>query len=500
MKQIGSHLLVSLLVSVLAIGIYHYSGMQQSDAPQASIQDTIKPKGMFTEPAVVAPTIQTNGATTLATATTPANFNKAAEAAMPAVVHIKSLQAVKGNAQRYYEFFGLKPQRYGNRQQMSSGSGVILSTDGYIVTNNHVIENADELTVTLYDNRSFKAKVIGTDPSTDLGLIKIEADELPFVSVANSDNAQVGDWVLAVGNPFSLASTATAGIVSAIGRDLEIIEDRMAIESFIQTDAAVNPGNSGGALVNLEGELIGVNTAIASPTGAYAGYAFAVPANIVRKVVIDLKEYGRVQRGFLGIINAESLNSDVARQKGVDRTEGVYVNEVADNGGAVKAGIRAGDVIISIDGIQVKNDAKMVELIGRNRPGDQIEVVVDRRGTTKSFNVVLTDVYGKTELAAAGRSEALNDLGIQLEDIDPNTLQQIGLDRGVQVKSLYAGKFKQQTEMEEGFIITSVNGRSISDARDIVSTIENTNGPLTLKGVYITRYGRMYQESYTVRR
>ncbi|TAE55860.1 MAG: deoxyribonuclease HsdR, partial [Bacteroidetes bacterium] len=245
----------------------------------------------------------------------PSDFFKASDASMPAVVHIKSLRTVSQTMYSpFYELFGIKPQQQNSRQATSSGSGVILSPEGYIVTNNHVIEQADELDVVLYDNRSYKAQVIGRDPSTDLALIKIEAKNLPYIELANSDQVRVGEWVLAVGNPFRLASTATAGIVSAIGRDLEIIKDQMAIESFIQTDAAVNPGNSGGALVNLEGKLIGINTAIASPTGAYAGYAFAVPANIVAKIVSDLKTYGAVQRGFIGVRTVKDLNSDIAEQ------------------------------------------------------------------------------------------------------------------------------------------------------------------------------------------
>ena len=317
------------------------------------------------------------------------------------------------------------PQKYNNNQHVSSGSGVIISPDGYIVTNNHVIKDADELNVTLFDNRTYKATVIGTDPSTDLGLIKIDGKKLPTLILANSDDARVGQWVLAVGNPFSLASTATAGIVSAIGRDLEIIEDRMAIESFIQTDAAVNPGNSGGALVDLEGLLLGVNTAIASPTGAYAGYAFAVPANIVKKVVSDLKKYGAVQRAFLGVGKVKSMDGDLAKSLGVNFSEGILIEDVPELGGAYKAGIQAGDIIVSIDGIKIRSEARMLELVGRNKPGDVIDVKVFSKGKYLTHKVTLTNEYGETEIIAPERNETLNELGIEIRDLDYTRTQPI---------------------------------------------------------------------------
>ncbi|MEM9985892.1 MAG: trypsin-like peptidase domain-containing protein, partial [Bacteroidota bacterium] len=418
MKSIISHLVVSLLVSGLMIGAYHYSGWDKRSSDPNWLeyvgienQEAVAAAEMAAadkeKPPVVAEMepIQDSLA---ATATyrqaslmdAPASFRVAADKAMPAVVHIKAASASNGRAyDPFYELFGLRPRQSG-RQQVSSGSGVILTADGYIVTNNHVIQSADELTVTLSDNRSYPATVIGTDPSTDLGLIKIKGNDFPYIDLANSDKARVGDWVLAVGNPFNLASTATAGIVSAIGRDLEIIKDRAAIESFIQTDAAVNPGNSGGALVNLQGQLIGVNTAIASPTGAYAGYAFAVPANIVRKVIGDLREFGVVQRAYLGIRYATDLNGTIASQKGIKITEGVLVEQLVDFGGAKKAGVRAGDVIVEIEGIPVRNDAKMLELVGRNRPGDMIKVTVYRNGQYKNLDVQLTDNTGQTEVTA----------------------------------------------------------------------------------------------------
>ncbi|MEL6132974.1 MAG: trypsin-like peptidase domain-containing protein, partial [Bacteroidota bacterium] len=476
---------ISLLVSGLTLGLYHFSGMGQ--------QEIIIEEKADTSANFLTTSDQPSFNYRAAQTTAPANFKLAADVSMPAVVHIKSIQTVSQSlSDPFYEFFGVRPQRRNSRQQVSSGSGVIISADGYIVTNNHVIASADELTVTLSDNRSYTATVIGTDPTTDLGLIKIEGGKFEAITLANSDNVSVGEWVLAVGNPFSLASTATAGIVSAIGRDLEIIEDRMAIESFIQTDAAVNPGNSGGALVNLEGQLIGINTAIASPTGAYAGYAFAVPANIVRKVITDLKEYGSVQRAFLGLINAESLNSEVAQKANLDLTEGVLVSRLADEGGARRAGIRPGDVIVSIDGIKIKNDAKMTELIGRNRPGDVINVKVFRNGKYQTFDVQLTDLNGNTEVQAKGRVELLDELGFRLQDLSPRQLDQLGIEQGVLVSSLFAGKIKQETDMKENFVIMKVNDQDVTSAAQVIQMMEQSPRAIELIGIY-PRYRNVYQ-------
>lgn len=494
MKRIFSHLLVSGLVSVMVVGIYHYLGLRDATPTQqvTASQSLSEPiDDTFTQ------AVDYRMPSTLATA--PNDFHVAAERTMPAVVHIKSLTTVGRNVSMdpFYELFGLRPRQSGGRQQLSTGSGVILSPDGYIVTNNHVIKDADELTVTLYDNRSYSATVIGTDPSTDLGLIKIDAKDLPHTQLANSDAVRVGSWVLAVGNPFNLASTATAGIVSAIGRDLEIIEDRMAIESFIQTDAAVNPGNSGGALVNLEGQLIGVNTAIASPTGAYAGYAFAVPSNIVRKVVADLKEYGSVQRAFLGIRYATDLNGEVATERGLSITEGVLIEGVSERSGAYKAGIKNGDVIVAIDGLPVRNDAKLLEIVGRKRPGDQVQVKVYRQDRYRTLDVQLTDGNGNITVDASRRNETLNQLGVTFADVDPNVLRRYGVDQGVQVSRLYAGVLRKQTDMKEEFIVLQANGRDVANANALTKVLEQASGSIELTGFY-PGYRRLYQYRFTM--
>ncbi|MEO0898535.1 MAG: trypsin-like peptidase domain-containing protein [Bacteroidota bacterium] len=487
MKNILSYIVVSLLVSGIMLTAYHFSGLGVQEVYLTD--NTPKLDSSFLK--------NTNNVMPInggKVNSPPSDFLVAAEVAMPAVVHIKSIQRVQA-IDPFYELFGMRPRRTNSREQVSTGSGVILSSDGFIVTNNHVIKDADNLTVTLHDNRSYPARVIGTDPTTDLGLIKIEAEGLNTVDLLDSDEVQVGQWVLAVGNPFSLASTATAGIVSAIGRDLDIIKGDLTIESFIQTDAAVNPGNSGGALVNLDGKLIGINTAIASPTGTYAGYAFAVPSNIVKKVVLDLKEYGEVQRAFLGITNSVALNSEVAAKAGVELTEGVLINGVARDGGAGKAGIRQGDVIVSIDGIKVKNDAKLLELIGRNRPGDMVEVRVFREGKYLAYDVQLTDQTGGTVLMAPNRVEALDELGMRLEDLSDNQLYKLGLERGVYVESLFAGKIKQQTKMKEGFIIMKVNDEAVNSSEEVIQKLSSSNGKITLVGTY-AGYNRFYAYSF----
>ena len=489
MKKLLSYVLVSTLVSGLLLTAYHLSGLGRE---VVTVERRVMPDDTFARE-VSMPQVM-NAGTTLAV---PTDFHIAAERAMPAVVHIKSIRTRTTAAyDPFYELFGLRPRQESNRKQVSSGSGVILSRDGYIVTNNHVIRDADELEVSLYDNRSFRATVIGTDPSTDLGLIKIDSEvDLPVVELANSDAVRVGEWVLAVGNPFNLASTATAGIVSAIGRDLEIIKDQMAIESFIQTDAAVNPGNSGGALVNLEGELIGVNTAIASPTGAYAGYAFAVPANMVKKVVSDLKEFGAVQRGFIGITYAANLNGDLARDKGIDITEGVWVEGVADQGGARKAGIRNGDVIVSIDGIKVRNEAKLLELVARNRPGDVIEVKIYRDGRYQTLPVQLTNEYGETEVKASHRNAFLNDIGIELRDLSETERSRLGIERGVLISRLHAGKLRSQTDIQDDFIILKVNGEPVNNAEEVIDLMQRSGSAIELTGFY-PGYRRLYAYSF----
>lgn len=438
-------------------------------------------------------------------------FTGVAKKVMPAVVHIKStkVQNLQSNRYRNYpdpfrdffdddifrRFFGPEfrfesPQR-GPQMRVSSGSGVIINSDGYIVTNNHVIENADDIEVTLDDNRVFKAKLVGTDPSTDLALLQIRASDLPYLPFVNSDDVEVGEWVLAVGNPFNLNSTVTAGIISAKGRNINILQDRSAIESFIQTDAAINPGNSGGALVNLQGGLIGINTAIASPTGAYAGYGFAVPSNIVSKVVEDLLKYGIVQRGYLGII-IRNVDGNLAKEKDLHVTSGVYVDSIAANSAAGDAGIKVGDVIKEINGVTLKNSAGLLEIVGRHRPGDKVNLKIDRKGKEIDFVVTLRNEYGKEKITEKDSQEILEILGVELKEIDKKDAKKLNIDSGLQIIQLYDGILKRSTSAEAGFIITKVDGRKVKTIDDFVKYLESKKGGVMLEGIYEDFPGTYY--------
>ena len=375
MKELTSMILAGIIGGLITLGGFHLF----SPTPQAENVKLINQPVAQNYSRLAADRIQT----------APFNFTEAAERTMPAVVHITAKQNKKEESgkrqQSPFEFF------FGPMESMpkqGTGSGVIIEEEGYIVTNNHVVDFADEITVTLYDQRQFKATKVGTDPSTDLALIKIEGEDLPTLTYGNSDDVKVGEWVLAVGNPFNLTSTVTAGIVSAKGRNIDILEGRTAIESFIQTDAAVNPGNSGGALVDQNGNLIGINTAIASQTGSFAGYSFAVPTSIVMKVVEDLKEYGSAQRGFMGI-SIQSMDSDLATELGVDVVEGVHIAYIEDGGAADDAGMKVDDIVTKINGRNVKTAPELQELVGRNRPGDEVEVTINRKGTLKTLYVTL---------------------------------------------------------------------------------------------------------------
>lgn len=438
----------------------------------------------------------------------PGSFTYAAELSTPSVVHIKA-SATRQVRQRvpsiFDDFFGggdffgqQQPQ-----QQESSGSGVIISADGYIATNNHVVEGADELEVITSDNKSYKAKVIGTDPSTDIAVIKVEKDGLSPITFGNSDNVRVGEWVLAVGNPFSLESTVTAGIISAIGRDISILKNKFAedyqrtgrtnsdspIESFIQTDAAVNPGNSGGALVNLRGELIGINTAIASPNGAYAGYAFAVPSSIVKKVTTDLIKFGNVQRGYLGVVPVE-LNNKNAKELDLENVSGIYADEVPEDGAAYAAGVRKGDVIVAVDGIPTTAEPKFRELIGRKRPGEEVKITILRKGKKKEYDVTLKNRDGGNSLVKKAKaSSAFNKMGVELEDLSSKEKERIGLRNGVRVKKLFGdGDMSRYTDIREGFVITRVGNMRVDTQEDFKKAVneakEKNEDGILICGIY----------------
>lgn len=414
----------------------------------------------------------------------PVDFTAPAERAVTSVVHVKTtVMRSGGSANPFFDpfsFFWGQPAPQTIPRQQSAGSGVILSQDGYIVTNNHVIENADEVSVTLDDKQTYKAKVVGIDPSTDLALLKVDAEELPYVEWGNSDQVRVGEWVLAVGNPFNLTSTVTAGIVSAKARNINILPDqRFPIESFIQTDAAVNPGNSGGALVNAKGELIGINTAIASTTGSYAGYSFAIPVNMVRKVVDDLIEFGTVQRGFIGV-SIRDVDAEFAKEKELRTLQGVYVNGLTEGGAAESAGIREGDVIVSINGIPVKSSPELQEQVGRYRPGDRIQVSLIRKGEEKLVAVTLRNKEGTTTVK---RNESASLLGATLENASDAELDKLRIKSGVKVKELRPGKLKN-AGLKDGFIITSIDNKPVKTPSEVTSHLENKQGGVLIEGVY----------------
>ncbi len=425
----------------------------------------------------------------------PMDFTSIAKNAMDAVVHIRAKQTVKTAGKSPYQelpdvfkyFFG--PGMPQNQQQMppqvrmGSGSGVIINQEGYIVTNNHVVANADELEVILTDNRNYQAKVIGVDPSTDLALIQIKEEDLPTIPLVNSDNIEIGEWVVAIGNPFNLNSTITAGIVSAKGRNINILKGQAAIESFIQTDAAINPGNSGGALLNMQGGLVGINTAIASPTGAYSGYGFAVPSNIVNKVVEDLLEYGAVQRGYLGVM-IRSLTGQFAEEKDIDVTEGVYIDSVMAESAAAKAGIREGDVVTKVDGEEVVKSSELQEKIARKRPGDEVNITLIRNGKTQQYEVVLQSREGRTEIVSRESGEALAMLGAEFKTLPGDIASELEIDGGVKVTKLHAGKLRRQTDIKEGFIITRINGQKVTSAEELNKKLHNIKGGVMLEGVY----------------
>ena len=433
-------------------------------------------------------------------------FVVAAEAALPAVVHIKASKPAGRSGQRGQMPFGIDPDQipdafrdlFGNPGQsgedgelplqQGSGSGVIISSDGYIVSNNHVVEDAENLEVVLNDERTYTATIIGTDPTTDIALIKIDETDLQPIAFGNSDEVRVGQWVVAVGNPFSLTSTVTAGIVSAKGRSIDIVRrsgGELAIESFIQTDAVVNPGNSGGALVDQNGALVGINTAISSPTGVFAGYSFAVPSAIVQKVVEDLRDFGVVQRGLLGA-RIQQINTALADEKDIDRNTGVYVAEVQPGSAAEDAGIKSGDVILEVDGISTLRSSDLLEQLGRHRPGDEVNIGVERDGKKKDFDVRLKNADGTTDvIRPSERATAYTGLGAKFENLSAEQAREFNVAGGVTVADLSDGPLAEQTRIRPGFVITKVNDRAVRDVAQLERALDTErSGPVGLEGFY----------------
>lgn len=413
------------------------------------------------------------------------DFTEIAKVVNPSVVHIRTVVSGKGSGSQggSFDFFDdiLPPEYY--QPRMGSGSGVIVSGDGYIVTNYHVIRNAGEIKVMLHDNRHFDAKLVGKDPYTDLALLKIDAQDLPKLKIGNSDQVEVGEWVIAVGNPFNLTSTVTAGIVSAKARNINLYRGGKHIESFIQTDAAVNPGNSGGALVNVKGKLIGINTAIASKTGEYAGYAFAIPSDIVEKVVEDLKEFGEVKRGYIGVSIAP-VTEEVANDNDLEKISGAWVREVMEVGAAAKAGLQKGDIIIKVNEKRIESVPELQEIIGLHRPGDEVTLTIVRDGETLHKKVVLKSEFGSTKLVDREEDKLRKKLGAKFSTASSRDKQKLDIDHGVKVLEVKEGKF-EEIGIPEGFIITTVNNQPVYKPGDLYNLIQDSKGGgILLEGVH----------------
>jgi Do/DeqQ family serine protease len=416
------------------------------------------------------------------------DFTLAAEKTVNTVVHIKSEYVQNYQSDPLLDFFWGPNGSRGDRTQIATGSGVIISSDGYIVTNNHVIEDASKISVTLNDGRELSAECLGNDPNTDLALLKVDQKNLVFAEFGNSDDVKLGDWVLAVGNPFNLTSTVTAGIVSAKARNINILrrnskESIFPLESFIQTDAAVNPGNSGGALVNPDGVLIGINTAIASKTGSYSGYSFAIPSNITLKVVNDLKNYGLVQRAFIGVIIAD-VTQKVMDEFNLPNTDGVLVSDLSDGGAAYEAGIKADDIILKVENIGVNGVPELQEQIGKYKPGDKITVIIQRNGEKKIIEVTLRNNKGTTEIIDKNKLERESSLyGAVFEELNKESLRYLNINSGIKVVSVKKGEFRD-IGIKQGFIITHIDKSSVTTTNDLKNIIKNKKSSILIEGIY----------------
>jgi serine protease Do len=471
MKKLSYVLATTALSAGVAFSVVKFTTPQYSSSLQAS------------QNAPVYTTSMNNGGAS------GVDFTQAAEQSVNAVVHIqtKAKRQNIGNDPFESFFFGNPYQRSQPQIEESSGSGVIISSDGYIATNNHVVEGSDEIEVVLNNRKSYTATVVGTDPSTDLALLKIKDTELPYLLYGNSDEVRLGEWVLAVGNPFNLTSTVTAGIVSAKGRNINIIGSNQnkkifPIESFIQTDAAVNPGNSGGALVDTKGKLIGINTAIASTTGSFAGYSFAVPVNIVKKVMDDLLAYGEVQRALLGV-GMRDVDAKLAQERSLKNTAGVYVSGIAESSAADDAGFKEGDVIVKLDAAKINTAAELQEQIGRHRPGDKVNITVVRNDAEKELAVILKNRNGNTNVVKNAPSETSVLLGATLEEVNAEDKQFLRIAAGVRIKKLDNGKLRN-AGIKEGFVITSIDKKQMLTVNEVTTALNNKKGGVLIEGVY----------------
>jgi Do/DeqQ family serine protease len=470
MKQIVKTFFIAAVGGIVSLGIY--TSVIQTEVSQSTSETD--PKIQFTS--------YTSGPDVPLESL---DFVKASRMSVDAVVHVKTVSKPTQYYNPWSQFFGVQP--YQSQPQRGSGSGVVISGDGYIVTNNHVIENAEQIEITTNNNRSYTAELIGADPATDIALLKIDEKDMPAIILGDSDNLQIGEWVLAVGNPFNLTSTVTAGIVSAKARNINILDynparDVFPLESFIQTDAAVNPGNSGGALVNGRGELVGINTAIASKTGSYSGYSFAIPVSIVQKVTADLLEFGKVQRAYIGVTIA-NIDPTMAAENDLKVSEGAYVRGLMEGGAAEEAGLEAGDIIVEVEEFPVKNVTQLQEQVGKFRPGDKINVSVLRNNTRKEFEVLLRDRNGSTELERRSVEDLDRIFGAKLETLESNELNRLNIRNGVKITDLENGKLKD-AGLKEGFVITHIDKQPVDDPDDISALLKSKRGGVLVEGVH----------------
>lgn len=483
----GKQFFAGLTLSALLGGGVAVGGYKLSESDSATaLQQALHPQVHYTSAMRSSSSIVPEGL----------NFQKAAQVATPAVVHVMTEYSVR-SSDRYSsqmdpmlrEFFGDRFEREAPQgAQRGSGSGVIIASNGYIVTNNHVIDKASKIEVVLGDKRTYQASLVGTDPTTDIALLKIEAENLAAMRYGNSDDLLVGEWVLAVGNPMNLTSTVTAGIVSAKGRNIDILRSkdpnqRYSIESFIQTDAAVNPGNSGGALVNLNGDLVGINTAIASQTGSFAGYSFAVPSAIVSKVVDDLLKYGKVQRAILGA-EIREIDAAFAKEKGLKTLNGVYLANISEKSGAEEAGLKAGDVVTAMNGVVVSKSSELLEQVARYRPGDQVKVTYLRDGKERTANVTLKNLDNSTELVKRSIAKSVTYEGATFSPVSKQEMSKLSIEGGAKVGSVEGSMFSD-SGMKDGFIITRIGKQSVSEPADVEKHLKNQEGGVVyLEGVY----------------
>ena len=465
-----------MLSGLVSYGVVKYFGGET-----VIVREEVQPAGTFTK----MPGSLPEGAT---------DFTTAAEMTVNAVVHVTTETIDRSGANDpFYQFFYGRPMPPQARR--ASGSGVIISEDGYIVTNNHVVQDAENIEVALNDKQYFNAEVIGMDPTTDLALLKIDATELPYVRFANSDYTKVGEWVLAVGNPFNLTSTVTAGIVSAKGRNINILgadpkTGNSAIESFIQTDAAVNPGNSGGALVNTNGELVGINSAIQSTTGSYVGYSFAIPSNIVKKVVEDLKEYGAVQRAYIGVI-IRDIDKQIADELKLTDLKGVYVQGTSEKSAAEDAGLKKGDIIVKVGSVQVSKVAELQEQISQFRPGDVAIITLKRDGKEMEMKLTLKNIEGNTAMITKDQNEVFEVLGARFENVDKEEQKKLGINGGAKVSKIWSGKL-MRAGVQEGYIITRIDRQDVKDKDHVIKLLEGKKGGVLFEGIYPNGKERYY--------